>query len=375
MENKTVGLYFSNVNHDSILEVVLKALKVMNCKVVLFMADGVSQKVYSANDILDQAIISNKKMTSSKVIRALNRTDFVIIDQLYSFKELLSFSIYRLERPNLMLIHNCKTWFFPQYPSRLVHKLKHFMTQHIRRNIGFFAVAGENMLAYSREELGINNIILVPFRYCDFDPELDVPKAMYQKGNPVRVVVPGMISSRRNYDGLLDAICQEDLKDKVELVLLGQPNGTYGNEILIKAKFLIQQGYKIFYWSKYIDNESFDLEIRNAHILFSYFESNYFTNNGQVEVYGVSKETGIALLMYNKAKVGILPASFKQMKSIQNQTITYSTLNELKDILLEVYDGSQDLNELQSNAIANALSMDINNIVRGLDLAYQSQVN
>jgi len=198
---------------------------------------------------------------------------------------------------------------------------------------------------------------------------------MYQKGNPVRVVVPGMISSRRNYDGLLDAICQEDLKDKVELVLLGQPNGTYGNEILIKAKFLIQQGYKIFYWSKYIDNESFDLEIRNAHILFSYFESNYFTNNGQVEVYGVSKETGIALLMYNKAKVGILPASFKQMKSIQNQTITYSTLNELKDILLEVYDGSQDLNELQSNAIANALSMDINNIVRGLYLAYQSQVN
>ena len=375
MENKTVGLYFSNLNHDSILDVILKALKVMNCRVILFMADGVSQKVYSDNDILYQAVISNKKMTSSKVIHALNGADFVIIDQLYSFNELLSFSIHRIERPSLMLIHNCNTWFFPQYPLKLVHKLKHFMTQRIRPNVGFFAVAGENMLAYCQEELGIKNVVLVPFRYCDFDSKLDIPKTMYKKGDLLRLVVPGMISSRRNYDELLDAICQEDLKDKIELVLLGQPNGSYGQEILTKAKLLIQQGYRIVYWTKYIDNEVFDLEIRKAHILFSYFESAYFTNNGQLEVYGISKETGIALLMFNKAKVGILPASFNQMKSIKNQTITYSNLNELKNILLEIYDGSQDLNKLQSNAIANALSMDINNIVRGLDLAYQSQDN
>jgi len=40
---------------------------------------------------------------------------------------------------------------------------------------------------------------------------------------------------------------------------------------------------------------------------------------------------------------------------------------------LSVYNGALDLNQMQSNAISNALSMNINNIVQRLQLAYRSQ--
>ncbi|HLW19445.1 MAG TPA: hypothetical protein VKX33_03945 [Cyclobacteriaceae bacterium] len=371
MQNKTVALYFSNLNHDSILEVILKALKEMNCKIVLFTAKGISQKVFTDAEILYQATISNAQFTSSKIFKVLNEADFVIIDQLYSFRELVSFNIYRIKRPNMMLVHNCNTWFNPKMPRKLVHKAKHLMTLRISKRMGYFAVAGENMLTYCNEELDIEKVVLIPFRYADFDSNSPLPE--YRVGSPIRVVVPGMISSRRNYHGLLDAIGQEVLKNKVELVLLGRPDGLYGQEILQKAKRMVKQGYKIVYWAQYIDHEEFELEIRKAHVLFSYFDPNYFTNNGQHEVYGVSKETGIALLMYNNAKVGILPSSFHQMKSIRNQTVTYSDLDQLKEILLSVYNGALDLNQMQSNAISNALSMNINNIVQRLQLAYRSQ--
>lgn len=371
MEDKTVALYFSNLNHDSLLDVLLKALKKMNCKVILFMAEGISQNVFADEELVFQSKISNARFTPYKVFRALNDADFVIVDQLYSFRELVSFNIFRIKRPNLMLVHNCNTWFFPTRPTRFVHRVKYYLTRYISRRVGYFSVAGENMLSYCTETLGKKNVVLVPFRYADFDKNMPLPE--YKPGQPIRVVVPGMISSRRKYHGLLEAIGQEELKDKVELVLLGRPDGLYGREILRKAGDLISEGYKIIYWTQYIGKEEFELEIRNAHMLFSHLDSDYFTNNGQHEVYGVSKETGIALLMYNQAKVGILPSSFNQMKSIRNQTITYRDLDQLKGILLAIYSGKMDLKEMQLNAISNALSMDINDIVQRLQLAYRSQ--
>lgn len=375
MHSLKVALYFSNNNHDSVLAVILKALKKMDCEVMLFTADGIRQEVYSDREILCQYHISNARFTPFKVLKLLKEADFVIMDQLYSFRELLFFSIFKIPSPNLFLVHNCNTWFSPQRPRKLVPLLKHVMTQVVKSQVGHFAVAGENMFYHCKEDLGINNIELIPFRYGDFDPVQDKPDELYCGGEPIRLVVPGMISERRNYHLLLDTIAQEELKNKVELVLLGRPTGEYGLNILHRAEQLINKGYTIHFWKEYIDNATFDAEIRKAHVLFSCFDPLYLTNNGQVEIYGVTKETGIALLMYNKAKVGILPASFKQMRSISNQTISYKNVEELRDILLDIFTGKLDIAHLQSNAVSNAMTMNMNKIIERLKAAYEVQIN
>lgn len=375
MQNKTVALYFSNRNHYSVLEVILKSLKALDCKVMLFLAREMSQTVYAAPDILIQQEISNKKVTLSKVFKSLNAADFVIIDQLYSFNELLSFTIYRLERPNMMLIHDCNSWFNPIAPKGFIQKIKHKMTQRVRRKVRYFAVAGENMFTYCTQDLALRNIALIPFRYADFNPDTDITNGEYQVGDPIRIAVPGMITSRRNYHELLDVITAADLKGKVELILLGRPEGHYGLAILERAERLKTEGHLIKYWKSFISNEVFDEAIRLAHILFSHFDTRFMTNNGQEEIYGISKETGISLLMYNKAKVGILPKAFSQMQKIKNQTITFQTLEDLKTILANIYTGKLDIREKKINAVRNASDMSLQHIVEQLNQAYQSQKN
>lgn len=374
LRGKSVALYFSNVNHYSLLDLVLKCLKALDCKVKLLLTDGLNQNVYSSSEALLYRNVSNKRFTSKRVFEIFNTSDFVIIDELYSFRELLSFNVYPLKRPNIFLIHDCNSWLASVAPTRIVQKMKHLMTNRLSDKVGVFGVAGENMLEYCKVQLGVANVTLVPFRYGDFEPEVDLPDESYLPGTPIRMVVPGMISKRRNYRELLEAVCQEVLKGKVELILLGRPDGEHGQQIISQAENLIKQGYIIRYWDHFIPNDTFDAEIKNAHLLFSYFETTYITNNGQIEIYGISKETGIASLMYNKAKVGLLPKEFNQMNTIKNQTLTYENLHDLTNILLKVFNGAIDLSAKIETAIVNAKSMDITLIIDNLDKAYQQQV-
>ncbi|MCE7055296.1 hypothetical protein LZF95_11470 [Algoriphagus sp. AGSA1] len=374
MQNKIVSLYFSNRNHGSLLEIVLKALDKMNAQVLLFLADGLEQYVFPKERIILEQTIWNTRFTPQGVFEKLNESDFVILDQLYSLRELYSFSSHKIGKPTLLLVHNCNTWFRPRIPTSLVPFAKHVMTQKVRKQISYFAVAGENMLEYSKKELRVKNVGLIPFRYDDFNPKTDLSEELYSHGNRIRLVVPGMISDRRNYLELLEVVATEALKEKVELVLLGKPDGTYGQKILIEAEALQSQGYMIRYWKGFIPQEEFEKEIREAHLLFSYFHPEYITNNGQLETYGVSKETGIVLLMYNKAKVGILPASFRQMKTIQNQTLTFEDFMDLKSLLLKVYTGEIDLQVLTQNAIQNARAMKLQLIIDQISMAFSHQI-
>jgi len=248
------------------------------------------------------------------------------------------------------------------------------MTRRVAKKVGYYGVAGENMQNYCKNELGAKNVTLIPFRYADFNPSVDLPDEFYKQGTPIRMVVPGMLSRRRNYLELLKAVCREELKGKVELILLGKPDGEHGHEIISRARELSNQGYSVRYWSHFIPNDVFDAEIKNAHILFSYFETTYPTNNGQLEVYGVSKETGIASLMLNKAKVGLLPNEFNQMETIKCQTLTYKSMNDLAGILASIYDGTIDVGPKISRAVSNAESMDLMHIVRNLDESYKEQI-
>jgi len=373
LQRKSVVLYFSNVNHYSLLDLVLRCLKKLDCQVSLLLAEGLTQNIYSASEILLYKKVSNKNFLTSSIFKIFNTSDFIIIDELYSFRELASFSVYSLRRPNVLLIHDCNSWLAPKLPQGIVQKLKYAMTKRVAKKIGYFGVAGENMLNYCKTDLGVKNVTLVPFRYADFDPEKDLPDEFYTRGTPIRMVVPGMVSKRRNYHELLEAVCQEELKTKVELVLLGKPDKEHGQEIISLAGRLVEKGYVIRYWNQFVPSEIFDEEIKNAHLLFSHFDTAYRTNNGQTEIYGISKETGIASLMYNKAKVGLLPKEFNQMETIKNQTITYKSLRELPYILLQIYDGSINLHEKIENAVWNAKTMDLLRIVRNLDESYKEQ--
>lgn len=372
MNNKTVAVYISSTNHYSLLNILLASLRRLGCKVMLFIPEEM-QKHIEVSSSYPVTFIDNRKFTPSQVFRQLNQADFRIIDQLYSMRELISFALTNTRNPNLLIVHDCNSWFKPQKPERMVNKVKNWLTAKVKNQFRYFAVAGENMHSYLQHQLKIQRSIVVPFRYADFDEARDLSEEPYNPHSKLIVCVPGMVSQRRRYESLIENVTVDSLKGKVELVLLGKPVGKYGEKIIELVKTKNSEGFDIKFWTAFIPTEIFDAEIKRAHLLFSEFDPQYITDNGQVETYGVSKETGISLLMLNKAKVGLLPAGFQQMKTIVGQTLTYSDLGELPQLLESIYQGEINLTALSRQAIQNAQDMNISRVSDAIARAYHSQ--
>ncbi|TSD66484.1 hypothetical protein FFF34_003510 [Inquilinus sp. KBS0705] len=320
-------------------------------------------------------IISQTTFIKTGQVAILNQQDFVIFDELTSFKELMAFSVFSVTVPKVIVIHDCNSWFKPTVPKGLKNFLKYTFTRIIKQKFNVFAVAGSNMKRYLQQNYTGSNVFLIPFRYADFD-ELKDTSPRYVPGERIRICVPGTISNRRDYDKLLNNLCVHHLKDKLLIDILGKAIGDYGARIIDRIKVLNNEGFKILFNEGYINNDSFDESIKQAHIILSDFEPEYVTNNGQKETYGISKETGVPVLMLNKAKVGLLPACFNQMLEIVDQTLFFDNGKELAEILVSIYTGTYaDFNKLQQNAVANAKKMDIGLISKEIETAYQVQLN
>ena len=318
--NKKVAIYLAIHNHYSLLDTILKSIEVFNCSITLFITPELKPNYENDLRISQIEYISQKTYIKRSQIKLLNLHDMVIFDELTSFKELAAFSFFKIKTGKVMIIHDCDSWFKPSLPKGLKNYLKYIFSRVVKNKFKVFAVAGSNMKRYLQQTLLQRNVFLIPFRYADFNADKDITPE-YVPGKIIRICVPGTISKRRNYDKLLDNLCTPVLKDKVLIDILGQAIGEYGSRIINRIKALNKSGFNVLYQEGFINNDSFDESVRKAHLILSDFETDYYTNNGQKEVYGITKETGVAVLMLNKAKVGLMPASFNQMEEIKNQTL------------------------------------------------------
>lgn len=373
--NKKVAIYLAIHNHYSLLDTILKAIETFNCSVTLFITPELKQNYENDIRITEIQYITQKSFIKKSQVQIMNLQDFVVFDELTSFKELMAFSFFNIKTNKVMVVHDCDSWFKPSVPKGAKNYLKYTFSRIVKSKFKAFGVAGSNMKRYLQQNLIQENIFLIPFRYADFNEPKDVSPE-YSPGEKVRICIPGTISKRRNYDKLLDNLCTPVLKHKVVVDVLGQAIGEYGSRIIDRIKELNQNGFEILYQEGYINNDSFDESVRKAHLVLSDFEPDYYTNNGQKEIYGITKETGVAVLMLNKAKVGLLPASFNQMEEIKNQTLFYKDEKELANVISSIYEGTFiNFGELQKNALENARRMDIALISKEIEAAYQVQIN
>lgn len=374
LHHKRVAVYITIPNHYSLLEVILRSLEPFDCKITLFISEELNKLYALPGNIEFIHRVSSSKWMKRYQIKILNDQDFIIFDQLSSFRELLLFAFTSVYPPRLMILHDCHTWFKPSLPKGLKNSLKYLFTKKVKNKFCTFAVAGSNMKRYLERELTSLPVFLVPFRYAEYDPKKDVPP-VYVPGSVIKIGVPGLISNRRNYHKIIDELCVPKLKDKIILHIMGEPIGDYGAQIIKKLKTLRSEGYQVKFSEEYISIEDFERNVQDVNILFSDFDVAYTTNNGQKEIYGISKETGVACLMLNKAKVGLLPAEFRQMDEIRDQTLFYNTRAELQDIILAIYNNEIMLNKLQERAVANANRMSIKDISDEILSAYKIQLN
>jgi hypothetical protein len=166
-----------------------------------------------------------------------------------------------------------------------------------------------------------------------------------------------MISDkRRNYSELLKSLDNYYSKypySKINLILLGKlvhTNDNYIEEYC--SKINNKYGKKIKYWTCFIDQKEFDKEILNSDIILSNL---YPTKKikGILEMYGISKETGISYVLYKYAKPGLVPLFQKILNGFDSQLIKYKSYFDLIKIFRQIDNEEYDIRKLKSEAVIN----------------------
>ena len=75
--------------------------------------------------------------------------------------------------------------------------------------------------------------------------------------------------------------------------------------------------------------------------------------HGDVEIYGLTKESGATFLMLKYAIPGIAPREFNFTKSLQGQILRYDGAGGLLSLLNKILSGEIDLKEIKEKSLQN----------------------
>ena len=168
------------------------------------------------------------------------------------------------------------------------------------------------------------------------------------------IFIPGVISKKRKYSELInDVISDITLKEKVEYIILGYPIDSYGYAIVYQARHLLNEGYHVTVFDKFVPLSEFDRHIQSCDIILSIFDIIYINNDGQVELYGQSKETGVSLLAWCYAKPLIIPTDYIPLHEIRGQTIRYRDHSDINQIIQHLATNKYEMQKLAQTAYHN----------------------
>ena len=256
-----------------------------------------------------------------------------------------------------MTIHNINSWLKPKYYFNIKVILKSILRQAIMWRIKKIIVIGSNLYKYLlKKEIKNKKIYYVPFNFQSFSHH-----EIKQK-DKLKIVIPGTISKARNYHDLLKDFYDKQILERIRLVLLGKPIGSYGNEIISQCKDYNEKGADIGFYNNFIPKEVFDKEINSSDILLALFDLKVKTVDHQTEIYGLTKETGISFLLFSFAIPGFLPEEFNAMDEIKKQIIGFKNVNDLSEKVMKIINNEINLSNYREIAIKSNKEFSVHNL-------------
>lgn len=300
--------------------------------------------------------ILKKQPFPEEVKREISSADIIILDEPYSFAELIRLALLKVTPRFYLTVYNCTSWFFPRYSLSVKQSLSSLLRTLIIRKMRNIIVMSGNIQAYLREKRVPKNIVYVPF---DYPSPSSLTMNRNVSGKKLRVVVPGFVSQHRDYDAILEVFRCGRFRETVTLVLLGPPVDAYGTRIIGKCKEMVSEGFDIEFYEQYPSREKFDSEIDRADVLLTVFDLSYTTVDGQREIFGTTKETGVPFLALTHAKAAILPSKYRSPMEMSSQIIPYTEPGDIPRIIERIIQNPDILSEYQERAVQNALRVDL----------------
>lgn len=251
-------------------------------------------------------IVKNQKRNHQSLYLNLDKsyqTAFkYVTDEPYGLREL--FKVILQARIGFLIIHNCNKWL-----ELRRNKLSIIELIRIRmRRIILYRVKGLIFVSpFTKEyfeEKSLNKY------YCYYVPFGEVGMYPEKSGKYQHVAIPGSMNSTKNYEDLY-ACLQKHRGNKITVEFLGIASDEYGTFWQKKFRYLSNPSVEVVIYSEYIDANLFDARLKECDAIFVDFPERIETQEGYIEVYGESKETGSPWLAFKYSKPIIVPGYYK----------------------------------------------------------------
>jgi hypothetical protein len=122
----------------------------------------------------------------------------------------------------------------------------------------------------------------------------------------------------------------------VELYLLGNSSGAYGQEITAQLDALQSPGFKCFHYVKDVPVDIFDTILYQSHFVLSPLRVKNITQIYE-EIYGKTKYTASIGTIIKYAHIGIFPSAFQYDAAFEPHLLKYKDGEELATVLKEYF--------------------------------------
>lgn len=180
----------------------------------------------------------------------------------------------------------------------------------------------------------------------------------------ITFVITGMISKkRRNYDIVLDALIEipKNIRPKIKLILLGQPVGEYGCQIVERCKKLVEFGFTIQIPEGFIPHETFMKDLLFSDIIISPIQLNYKSLTVS-EKLTYTKGTGTFSDALQFGKPSIVPEEYNVAPEFKSCFIKYKDKADLCQIISELALNKNKIHKLKQETITVMKNYSLNKV-------------
>ncbi|QDX40825.1 glycosyltransferase family 4 protein [Salarchaeum sp. JOR-1] len=336
----------------------LSKIALSKYEVEVFTTPSIKERVKDDVSSRPRLEWSVKKESDSKrdYLRHVEQRTAADVDILLAFPfygNIFDFRHYAQFSPNcpyIQIAYEINGWAGerPAATSEFYNFAKYPLKRWMLRRIDILLVEFDTIQEYARSRLPETNIET-------FTPVIsnhhDTTTGRTRDHSEIVITVPGMIDrTRRNYNLLLEAITKlpQAHAASIEVVLLGTPQGKYGEKILRRAEELKEVG-KVTYFRDWIPEAAFEHHLRRSDILVSPLRQTRQVN-GFVEEYGLSKGSGAISDAIRQSTPLLLPEWFKVPERVEPAIQTFCGVNGLSNELYRVISNEEYFSDLRDGA-------------------------
>ncbi len=356
MKEKKLILIALTINHHSLYLSLIKFLIKSHYNITVLTREE-NSGFFNDADLTDGISFIFDSGETSAILginkRFIETFDVLLIDEFYG----KYYNLYKINFNNkkkVCIIHNTNKWVLNRQRFSFKHSLIYYLKNQYFQQFDAYITMGPNVKSYL-EEFTDKEVFFFPFdEYSNGGSSKEI-----ESREKIDIVIPGKISSdRRNYSELINVLenyYSRNPESVIRVKLLGKLEESKSNEyVKIKIDELNRKyGKKLFYWSSFIPVKEFEQEIVHADVIMS--NLNVVNRlNDRVEIYGLTKESGISFVIYKYAKVAIVPDLQKVLSGFSDQLIHYTSYEQLINIFTQIEKGTINIDQLRKHAIENS---------------------